>query len=340
MSHHLDTPEAAERGQLFIDDLYVFDGQGSTALVLDVNTTVTGEHADPDFWPGARYELKAHLDGSAREGITFRVTFGEPEPGGAQAFQLQVLTGSDASDDDATGQLVLEGRTGSAASADGVKVWAGRAADPFYFDLSLLEPISAAVTGGTAADLSEWQPEDAENTFGDTSVASIVLDVPHGYAGLDAGTRVDVWAASKLADGSGGWKQVNRGGRPMMWPIFWPDDTDFSNPANGRHPSEDAAADGDAFARMIGAAAAANGAPGDTASYGRTVAQELFPDVLPYEIGTPATFGKDVRNGRALADNAPEVMLSLVTGMDVPSGLTPAAAEAFRSPSFPYVVPV
>jgi hypothetical protein len=31
MSHHLDTPLAAQNGQLFIDDLYVFPGEGSTA---------------------------------------------------------------------------------------------------------------------------------------------------------------------------------------------------------------------------------------------------------------------------------------------------------------------
>ncbi len=28
MSHHLDTPLAAQNGQLFIDDLYVFPGEG------------------------------------------------------------------------------------------------------------------------------------------------------------------------------------------------------------------------------------------------------------------------------------------------------------------------
>ena len=340
MSHHLDTPEAAERGQLFIDDLFVFDGRGSTVLVLDVNTTVTGSHASPDFWPGARYELKANVGGSDREQVTFRVTFGEAGPAGAQPFELHVLTGADASDDTATGELVLSGRTGEAVSAKDVQVWAGRAADPFYFDLSLLDPVSSSVTGSTALDLSGWKPEAAENTFGDTSVASIVLDVPHGYGGLTAGTWVQVWAATKLSDRSGGWRQVNRGGRPMMWPIFWPDDTDFSHPANSRHPSQDAAADAEAFAQMISAAAAANGATGDPQAYGRAVATELFPDVLPYEIGTPATFSKDVRNGRAMSDNAPEVMLSLVTGAHVPSGLTPAVADAFRSTSFPYVVPV
>ena len=67
------------------------------------------------------------------------------------------------------------------------------------------------------------------------------------------------------------------------------------------------------------------------------MARELFPDVLPYVVGTPATFGFAVRNGRTLADNAPEVMLSLVTGTAVPSGLTPAVARHLRGTSFPYI---
>jgi hypothetical protein len=69
------------------------------------------------------------------------------------------------------------------------------------------------------------------------------------------------------------------------------------------------------------------------------VAAKLFPDVLPYVIGTPATYGFAGFNGRTQADNAPEAMLSLVTNMAVPSGLRPAVAEQQRDSNFPYVVP-
>jgi hypothetical protein len=71
----------------------------------------------------------------------------------------------------------------------------------------------------------------------------------------------------------------------------------------------------------------------------RAVAAEPLPGVLPYVVGTPATSGFAARNGRTLADNAPEVMLSLVTGATVPSGPTPAVAQHLRGPSFPYVKP-
>src|SRR5215469_8657648 len=54
MSHHLDTPLAAQNGQLYIDDLYVFSGNDSTVFVMDVNSDITGAHAEPGFHPQAR----------------------------------------------------------------------------------------------------------------------------------------------------------------------------------------------------------------------------------------------------------------------------------------------
>jgi len=84
---------------------------------------------------------------------------------------------------------------------------------------------------------------------------------------------------------------------------------------------------------------AAAGTSGDPTGYGRTVAAKLFPDVLPYVIGTPASYSFAGFNGRTQADNAPEAMLSLVTNMAVPSGLRPAVTGQQRDSNFPYVVP-
>jgi hypothetical protein len=44
-----------------------------------------------------------------------------------------------------------------------------------------------------------------------------------------------------------------------------------------------------------------------------------------------------VRNGRTLADNAPEEMLSLVMNSAVPSGLQPSVAQHLRTATFPFV---
>ena len=49
MSHHLDTPLAAQNGQLYIDDLYVFSDDGRTVFILDVNSNITGVYQKPGF---------------------------------------------------------------------------------------------------------------------------------------------------------------------------------------------------------------------------------------------------------------------------------------------------
>jgi hypothetical protein len=339
MSHHLDTSLARQNGQLYIDDLYVFGGDRGTVLVMDVNSTITGPDVQPGFHPEARYEFKVHAADADAEDLTYRVSFAEREADGRQALQVRRLTGDEARDDAAGGTLVLEGRTGEPASRDGVRAWAGRIGDPFYIDLSLLGIVNGAVLKGSAADWSAWNARDAKNSFADTTVESIVLEVAHQEPRLAAGVRVGLWCATRLATDAGGWRQINRAGHPMMWPIFWPGDTDFSNPANQRHPSADFGADGKHIGDLVAAAVAANGTSDDPEGYGQTVARALFPDVLPYTVGTPATFGFAVRNGRKLADNAPEAMLSLVLDTAVPSGLTPAVSRHLRAASFPYVVP-
>jgi Domain of unknown function (DUF4331) len=339
MSHHLDTPLAAQTGQLYLDDLYVFPGPGSTVFIMDVNSNVNGLHSEPGFHPEARYEFKVHFDGADFETLTYRVSFGEADSAGRQALRLHTLTGEAAREDAALGELVLDGQTGQTAEADGIRLWAGRIADSFYIDLSLLALVNAAVANGTAPDLSGWRPEAAQNSFAGSFVHSIVLEVSHAHPRLRPGARTGVWAATKLATDAGGWRQVNRAGHPMMWPIFWPDDTDFTNPANIRHPSEDVNAAAKYTSEQIAAVVAATGTSGDPDGYGQAVAAELFPDVLPYLIGTPAVYGFAGRNGRTLADNAPEAMLSLVTNTAVPSGLKPAVSGHLRDSDFPYVVP-
>jgi hypothetical protein len=125
----------------------------------------------------------------------------------------------------------------------------------------------------------------------------------------------------------------------MMWPIFWPTDTDFTDPANTRHPAEDVSAAAGYVGEQVAAVVAAGGTIGDPGGYGQAVARELFPDVLPYVIGTPASYSFAGFNGRTQADNAPEAMLSLVAGMAVPSGLQPSVAAEQRATGFPFVVP-
>jgi hypothetical protein len=339
MSHHLDTPLAAQSGQLFINDLYVFDGERGTVFVMDVNSSVTKADIKRGFHHEARYEFKIHINGADLEELTYRVTFGEPDGAGKQTLTLHALTGADARDDNATGTLLAQGQTGEVVNGDNLRIWAGRITDPFYIDLGQLAIVDAAVMNGAKVDRSAWSPENAKNSFGGTTVESIVLEIAKGEPMLPDGTEIGVWCGTRLATDAGGWRPINRAGHPMMWPIFWPTDTDFTNPANFRHPSNDLKEDGQEIASAVAGVVAANGTAPDPQAYGWTVARQVYPDVLSYRVGTPANYGFAVRNGRTMVDNAPEVMFALVLNTAMTSGLTAEVTRDARSGTFPYVVP-
>ncbi len=340
MSHHLDTPLAAQSGQLYIDDLYVFNGERGTVLVMDVNSSITRTDIKYGFHAAARYEFKIHFAGGDIEELTYRAAFGEPDSQGQQTLTLHALSGAEARDDTAIGTLLVKGRTGDPAGNDTVRLWAGRITDPFYIDLDQLATVNDAFKNGARLDRSAWRPENARNSFASTTVQSIVLELTKQEPMLRDGTQIGVWCTTKLATDGGRWRPVNRAGHPMMWPIFWPTDTDFSNDANFRHPADDLSAEGENIASVIARVVAANGTAPDPEGYGRSVAQEILPDVLSYQVGSPANYGFAVRNGRTMLDNAPEVMFSMVFNTGMTSGLTSDVNKDARSSQFPYVVAV
>jgi hypothetical protein len=339
VSHHLDSPLSLQDTRLNLTDQFVFPGEKGTVFVLDVNSSAAGADAKPGFHPEGRYEVKIHLGDSAVEDLTYRVTFDEPDGDGEQAVRLHTLTGSDASDDGAAGDLLAEGRTNMPiAGPSGVRMWAGCVADPFYIDLTQLATIEDAVKNGKKIDSGTWRPDAAKSSFTDATVHSIVLEIPDDDPNLNTGVDIASWISTQLATDSGGWRQINREGHPMVWPIFRQLNDDWAINANTRHPETDPDEEGAHIAELIAGVVAANGTCDDPAAYGRAVARRLLPDVLPYRIGTPASYGFLGFNGRALSDNAPEAMFSLVMNAAITTGLAPGQFSATRSGRFPYVV--
>jgi hypothetical protein len=72
----------------------------------------------------------------------------------------------------------------------------------------------------------------------------------------------------------------------------------------------------------------------DPSEYGKLIAARLCPDTLPYELGTSAAFEVASFNGRALGDDALDVMLTLATNTPVVDGLV--AGHARIRKDFPY----
>jgi hypothetical protein len=340
MSHHLDSPIARQDIRLDITDLYVFRGETGTVFVINVCHSIFGPIPAPGYHPEGMYEFKVDLNGDAVEDVTYRLTFDERDQQGNQRYVVRSIRGAEAVDPHAAGTVLAKGITGEAVTtASGVRVWAGKAGDPFWIEPDVLHAVGHAFHDGAVINLVGWDPSKAKNLFAGHTVYSIVLEVPDAelLGGAGGKHRIGVWALSTLATDAGGWRSINRVGLPMIPPLFAQYNEDLGNRLNAGRPADDFATYGEAAASAIASVVAANGTAQDPRAYAERVAHRLFPNMLPYEVGTPAAFGFVEWNGRSLIDSAPDVMFSIAANAPVHLGIGKESVTSKPSMSFPYV---
>ncbi|MGB7727697.1 MAG: DUF4331 family protein [Candidatus Acidiferrum sp.] len=340
MSHHLDSPIARQDIRLDITDLYLFRGQTGTVFVINVCHSIFGPIPSPGYHPEGMYEFKVDLNGDAIEDITYRFTFSERDKNGKQSYVVRCIRGADATDPHAAGMVVAEGMTGdTVTTASGSRVWAGKAGDPFWIEPDVLHAVGHAFQDGTTVNLAGWDPSRAKNLLAGHTVYSIVLEVPDRelLAGAGDTHRIGVWAVSTLATDAGGWRSINRVGLPMIHPLFTQYNEDLGNRLNAGRPLDDFATYGETVIKAVAGAVSANGTAEDPKAYAEKVAHRFFPNILPYEVGTPAVFGFAEWNGRSLTDNAPDVMFSIAANAPVRLGIGKESVTSKPSKIFPYL---
>ena len=269
MSHHLDSPIARQDIRLDITDLYVFRGETGTVFVINVCHSIFGPIPAPGYHPEGMYEFKVDLNGDAVEDITYRLTFDERDKQGNQRYVVRCIRGAEAVDPHAPGTVVAQGTTGeTVTTASGLRVWAGKAGDPFWIEPDVLHAVGHAFQDGTVVNLAGWDPSRAKNLFAGHTVYSIVLEVPDGelLAGAGDKRRIGVWAVSTLATDAGGWRSINRVGLPMIHPLFTQYNEDLGNRLNAGRPADDFATYGEAVTKAIAGVVSANGTAEDPTS--------------------------------------------------------------------------
>jgi hypothetical protein len=340
MSHHLDSPIARQDIRLDITDLYLFRGETGTAFVINVCHSIFGPIPVPGYHPEGMYEFKIDSNGDAIEDVTYRFTFNERDKNGKQSYTVRRITGADAVDPAAAGTVIAQGTTGETVStANGLRVWAGKAGDPFWIEPDVLHAVGHALQDGTIINRSGWDPSRAKNLFAGHTVYSIVLEVPDKelLAGAGDNRRIGVWAVAALATDAGGWRPINRVGLPMIHPLFTQFNEDLGNRLNAGRPADDFPTHGATVAKAIAGVVSAYGTAEDPREYGEKVARRFCPNLLPYEVGTAAVFGFAEWNGRSLTDNAPDVMFSLAANTPVRLGIGKESVTSKPSKTFPYV---
>jgi hypothetical protein len=82
---------------------------------------------------------------------------------------------------------------------------------------------------------------------------------------------------------------------------------------------------------------AAYGTAEDPRAYAEKIAHRMFPNMLPYTVGTQASLGFVEWNGRSLTDNAPDVMFSTAANTPIQLGIGKESVTSKPRKTFPYV---
>jgi hypothetical protein len=333
MSHHFDTPTAQEDPRINVCDYYLFQGKpGTTVMAMTVNPNA-GVSAPDTFREEGLYAFRFDLNGDAREEVTFKVLFGDvthdkdDDHKHVQTFKVLRATGG-AALRGIDGEIVIEGKTGSVVKTENdLMAYAGLAPDLFAGD-----GVAIITFLNTFFKANRYDPSpflSHRNLFDRQNVTAVVIEVPNGLIGEGL---VHSWATASL-HGHAPEVQVSRWGLPLITHIFMPEPATRED-YNKTTPADDA----EHFAPQIGKVtshlAKLAGSVTNPLDYGKQLVARLCPTTLPYELGTPAAFDYIGFNGRGLADDAMDVMLSLITNTALGDGVAPDRGRT-RS-EFPY----
>jgi len=301
-------------------------------MAMTVNPNA-GQSAPDTFRDEGLYAFRFDLDGDAREELSFFVRFGAVFHGEKknhahpQSFEVRRASGPSATTG-AGGELIAAGHTGRIVKAGaGLKAFAGLAPDLFAGDAMALGEFRTAFF-----EKDMFRPEafqNRKNFFTGRNVTAIVLEVPVSMIGQG---RVHGWATASL-HGHAPEVQVSRWGLPLITNIFMPDQA-MREEFNRAAPVEDSSRFSAQIADVATKLARLAGSAADPVGYGQMLVKRLCPVTLPYELDTAANFRVDSFNGRSLADDVMDVMLTLATNMPLSDGVAPDRSRIHDE--FPY----
>jgi len=190
---HIDAPATLSGDAGDITDVYAFQGQNTSNLVLAVNTqgllspNATGAAT---FKENVMVEINIDNTNDNVEDLVIqaikrdgKMYFFGPVAPGTPGTSSTIKTSA------ASGNVAISsyGATAITAEQNGMKFFAGPRDDPFFFDLGQFK----AILGGTATGFKN----PGTDTFAGTNVMSIVVEVPKTMLG--ASSTINVWAETK-----------------------------------------------------------------------------------------------------------------------------------------------
>ena len=349
---HLDAPGLTPPGgsvQTDITDIYAFRAPASpdrTVLVLDVNGVASPSEAAPgpdrpfaDRIPQVggdervTYNFNVDNNGDAATDRRLAVRFGPPRADGSQRLHLKLMGAGGADSEDGDGGIALNGWStpfgGSPVVNEkhGIRVFAGRRDDPFFFDLpGFLNILGSGSLIGCGSPTAH--PE--RDFFARRNVSSIVVELPSTL--LTAGSsKIGVWGSTNVPD-----LQIDRMGRPAIATVFIPNNplppdrvsdgkSSLKSTYNHSDPVDDQANfRGEIVDTLVQGFGRSN-------ADANALADFLLPDILTVDTASSAGFP----NGRAPDDDVIDTELNLLSNGAITTDCVPPDNRLLST--FPYL---
>ena len=298
---HRDAPLNAP-SSMDVLDIYVFaspNDPGDTVIILTTNP----DSQRASFPLHGFFEIAIDNDQDYVADLSFTSFFGVPGADGAQDVTVFRV-------DDSGANEIVTGSTNTVLSTpSSMHYFAGRADDPFFFDIPGFRGAFGEVDNGRT--LLDGDQEDA---FAGENVNAIAFEIDHGMLIGGTGSGISLWATSWYFDG-GELMQADRVGQPMVNLYFnSPGTVIGADPTAqgifnlGDPLTDDAWLGNVASGFLRGSALDTEGA--FSAAFADDLADIILPDVLMYDPNLPPGHP----NGRLLTDDVVDTQLNIWSG--------------------------
>jgi Domain of unknown function (DUF4331) len=192
---HIDSPTVTGQAS-DITDLYVFQGQNKSNMVLVANTqglmspAVSGA---AKFSENTLIQFSIDNTGDNVEDLVVQAKYDATTK--KVNFYGPIKPSTTGTQSKIEGQLVASvdvtayGSAPVIATQGGISVFAGTRDDPFFFDLDAYKKVIA----GTATAFAK----PGKDTFAGTNVLSIIIELPKSLLGAPASGAISVWATTR-----------------------------------------------------------------------------------------------------------------------------------------------
>jgi len=327
--HHFETDLAKKYPEMDLLDLFVFKSTESNKTVLLADINPKSKKDSFNFSSKGIYKFHIAKNKEFDKGQLFSFTFKNNE--------VQMYWDDQPENSlHETGTLIAKGPINRVLELDnGIKIWTGTTHDNFQGNAVGAEAFKHKVLEKKEYDLSTFDVGEKGNFFGKGNAAVIVFEIPNEFLPED----IFYYASTSLEEEPGHWHQVNHIAN-VLFPHFY---MGYDDKLRSKYGSQGAVVDEEIKQNVIENLSNYVNAAGiqkDTDAYLKQLMERIYPDIVPYKIGTKAHYGMEKFNGRPLHEDAMNVTLGLMVGSETPIDDKVAIKLERYQPNFPYTIPI